>query len=98
MVVTGTASGKSLCYQLPLLEALLEDPDTSDGPGGPADLVCLGGPCVQGTISDLLAAEDPFSLSVKRNRAHLSTRFSPRERWNVNVDLGYEQRDGGKPR
>ncbi len=26
VVVTGTASGKSICYQLPLLEALLDDP------------------------------------------------------------------------
>ncbi len=29
VVVTGTASGKSLCYQLPLLEALIEDPDAT---------------------------------------------------------------------
>ncbi len=29
LVVTGTASGKTLCYVLPLLEMLLEDPETT---------------------------------------------------------------------
>ncbi|MFI5372358.1 MAG: DEAD/DEAH box helicase, partial [Candidatus Eisenbacteria bacterium] len=29
VVVTGTASGKSLCYHLPVLERLLEDPDAT---------------------------------------------------------------------
>ncbi len=28
VIVTGTASGKTLCYNLPVLEALLRDPDT----------------------------------------------------------------------
>ena len=28
-VVTGTSSGKSLCYHVPVLEALLEDPEAT---------------------------------------------------------------------
>ncbi|HVL03792.1 MAG TPA: DEAD/DEAH box helicase, partial [Acidimicrobiales bacterium] len=38
VVSTGTASGKSLCYQLPIAEALL---DAADGAGLPASALCL---------------------------------------------------------
>lgn len=38
VVSTGTASGKSLCYQLPIAEALL---DAGDGVGPPASALCL---------------------------------------------------------
>ena len=38
VVSTGTASGKSLCYQLPIAEALL---DAADGTGPPASALCL---------------------------------------------------------
>jgi DEAD/DEAH box helicase domain-containing protein len=62
VVVTGTASGKSLCYNLPVLEGCLEDPESTSIYLFPTKALCQD---QLGTLQDLLSDHVPLETGVR---------------------------------